>query len=92
MKGQQSHGNGRWAPGDFQGFGEGTHIQATVLVFHAGIVEIGDHSDVSTGAIILPGATIGRGVQVGARAVVTSDLPDYAVAAGVSAWLLHKRD
>ena len=92
MKGQQSHGNGRWVPGDFEGLGEGTHIQAKVLVFQAGNVEIGDHCDVGTGAIILPGVTIGWGVQVGARAVVTSNLPDYAIAAGVPARLLHKRD
>ena len=91
MRRQQSHGNGRWAPGDFQGFGEGTHIEATVLVFHAGNVEIGDHSDVGIGAIILPGVTIGRGVQVGAGAVVTCDLPDSVVAAGVPARALHKR-
>ena len=92
MRRQQSHGDGRWAPGELERLGEGTHIEATVLVFHAGNVEIGDHSDVGTGAIILPGVTIGWGVQVGARAVVTSNLPDYAVAAGVPARLLHKRD
>lgn len=50
MKKQQSHGNGRSAPGDFQGFGEGTHIEAMVPVFHGGNVQIGDHSAVGAGA------------------------------------------
>ena len=35
--------------------------------------------------VVLPGVGIGRGGQVGAGAVVTGDLPDFAVATGVPA-------
>jgi acetyltransferase-like isoleucine patch superfamily enzyme len=45
-------------------------------------VTIEDHADVGVGAIILPGVTIGRGAQIGAGAVVTRDVPAYAVAVG----------
>ena len=45
-------------------------------------VNIGDDSWIGYRAIILPGVTIGKGVVVGAGAVVTKDVPDYAVVAG----------
>ncbi len=54
-------------------------------------VRIGDGSDLGVGCTILPGVSIGRGVQVGAGAVVAEDLPDYAVAAGVPARVLRSR-
>lgn len=40
---------------------------------------------VGTGAIILPGATIGRESIIGAGAVVTKDVPDKTLVAGVPA-------
>ena len=43
------------------------------------------------GCILLPGATLGRGVQIGAGAVVSGDVPDLAVAAGVPARVLRFR-
>jgi acetyltransferase-like isoleucine patch superfamily enzyme len=54
-------------------------------------VVIEDDSDVGIGAILLPGVTIGRGAQVGAGAVVTRDVPAYAVVAGNPARLLRYR-
>lgn len=54
-------------------------------------VVIGDNCDVGVGAIILPGVKIGVGVQIGAGAVVTHSLDDYAVAAGVPARILRYR-
>ena len=54
-------------------------------------VVIGDDSDVGVGALIMPGVTIGRGVQVGAGAVVTRSMEDYAVVAGVPAKVLRIR-
>jgi len=40
---------------------------------------------------VMDGVRLGRGVVVGAGAVVTSDLPDGAVAAGVPARVLRVR-
>jgi acetyltransferase-like isoleucine patch superfamily enzyme len=47
--------------------------------------------DVGIGAIVLPGVTVGRGAQVGAGAVVTRDVPAYAVVAGNPARVLRER-
>jgi len=54
-------------------------------------VVIGDHADLGIGSIILPGITVGVGAQVGAGAVVTRDVPDYAVVAGNPARVLRMR-
>jgi acetyltransferase-like isoleucine patch superfamily enzyme len=45
-------------------------------------VRIGAGSWLGHGAIVLPGASIGRHVVVGAGAVVTGELPDFCVAVG----------
>jgi acetyltransferase-like isoleucine patch superfamily enzyme len=54
-------------------------------------VAVGADCDLGVGAIILPGVTIGRGVQIAAGAVVTADIPDYTVAAGVPAKVIRQR-
>lgn len=54
-------------------------------------VVIGDDCDIGVGSTILPGATLGRGVQVGAGAVVKGSFPDYAIIAGVPARVLRYR-
>jgi len=54
-------------------------------------VVIEDDADLGVGAIVLPGVTIGRGAQIGAGAVVTRDVPAYAVAAGNPARVLRER-
>ncbi|RNF32835.1 CatB-related O-acetyltransferase [Paracoccus methylarcula] len=43
------------------------------------------------GAVILPGARIGNGVIVGARAVVSGEIPDYAIVAGNPARIVRMR-
>lgn len=48
-------------------------------------VVIGDDVWIGANAVILPGVTIGRHVVVAAGAMVTKDVPDYCVVAGVPA-------
>jgi acetyltransferase-like isoleucine patch superfamily enzyme len=50
-----------------------------------GRIEIKDDAWIGTGVVILPNVTIGRAAIVGAGAVVTRDVPDEAVVAGVPA-------
>ena len=45
---------------------------------------------IGTGAMILPGVTVGRESVVGAGAVVTKDVPDRVVVAGVPARIIKK--
>ena len=47
---------------------------------------------VGTGAAILPNVVIGRNAVVAANAVVTKDVPDYAVVAGVPARIIKRLD
>lgn len=54
-------------------------------------VTIGDDVWIGTRAIILPGVTIGNGVIIGAGAVVTKDVPDYAIVGGVPARVIRMR-
>jgi len=54
-------------------------------------VHIEEESDIGVGAIILPGVRIGRGAQIGAGAVVSRDIPPYAIAAGVPARIIRMR-
>ena len=48
-------------------------------------VRIGDNTFIGPNATILMGVTIGKHCVVGAGAVVTKDIPDYAVVTGVPA-------
>lgn len=49
-------------------------------------------SDVGTGAILLPGVTVGKGSIIGAGAVVTRDVAPFSIVAGVPAHFLRWRD
>lgn len=55
-------------------------------------VRIDDDVWVGARAIILPGLKIGRGAIIGAGAVVTKDVPPYAVCAGNPARVIKYRD
>ena len=55
-------------------------------------VRVREGADIGTNAVILPGVTIGKGAIVGAGAVVTQDVPAFAVVAGVPAKFLRWRE
>lgn len=54
-------------------------------------VVIGAGADVGTNASVLPGVRVGANAIIGAGAVVTRDIPDYAIAAGIPARVLRSR-
>ena len=63
---------------------------ATVIDDKRYDVSIGDYTMIGIGAHISPGVTIGKGCVIGAHAVVTKDIPDYCVCAGVPAKIIKK--
>lgn len=52
---------------------------------------IGNDVWVGMEALVMPGVRIGHGAVIGARAVVASDVPDYAVVAGNPARVVRRR-
>lgn len=85
--------------------GDHTDIASQVLIynsehdvdsedFHATVspVEIGDYVFIGPRAIILPGVKIGLGAVVAAGAVVTADVPDFAIVGGVPAKIIGERE
>jgi acetyltransferase-like isoleucine patch superfamily enzyme len=54
-------------------------------------VFVGFGADIGMNASILPGVTVGANAIVGAGAVVTRDVPEYAVVVGVPATTLRSR-
>lgn len=90
--------------GDYVGWGPGAKILGST---HTGTpydlpvvqtdleikpVRIEEWADIGTNAVILPGVTVGKGAIVGAGAVVTSDVPEYAIVAGAPAKFLRWRE
>lgn len=53
-------------------------------------VTIGDGSWLGYGTVVLPGATIGKHVTIGANSVVTGHIPDYSVAVGSPAKVIRR--
>ena len=58
---------------------------------HAGAPVIGDDVFVGPGAKVIGGVVVGNNVMIGANAVVTRDVPDDAVVAGVPARVISYR-
>lgn len=54
-------------------------------------VIIGDDVWIGMRSIIMPGVKIGNGAVIGAGAVVTKDVPDYAIVGGVPAKIIKYR-
>lgn len=55
-------------------------------------IAIHDNVWIATGAIILPGVTIGEGAVIGAGAVVTKDVTPWTVVGGNPARFIKKRE
>jgi acetyltransferase-like isoleucine patch superfamily enzyme len=55
-------------------------------------ITLGENVWLGTGVKVLDGVTIGRNVVVGAGAIVTKNLPDGVVAAGMPARVVRRRD
>ncbi|MBU4174073.1 MAG: maltose O-acetyltransferase [Actinobacteria bacterium] len=56
-----------------------------------GPVTIGSDCWLGAMVVVLKGVTIGDGAVVGAGAVVTTDIPEYAIAVGVPAKVVGER-
>ena len=56
-----------------------------------GDVEIGDESWLGVGVIVLSGVRIGKGAVIGAGSVVTHDIPEFSIAAGIPAKVVKLR-
>lgn len=72
-----THDGGTWAFRD--------HWDEYKDVIKYGRIEIGEEAFIGTRSIIMPGVHIGKHSVVGAGSVVTKDVPDYTVVAGVPA-------
>jgi acetyltransferase-like isoleucine patch superfamily enzyme len=85
-----------WGPGARVLGSEHTGMPVDIPIIQTDLeiapVEIKSWADVGVNAVILPGVTVGRGAIVGAGAVVTKDVPDFAVVAGVPAKVIRWRD
>ncbi len=63
--------------------GDGVHLMPGATL--AGCVRVGDFVTIGANATVLPRMSIGAGAMVGAGAVVTRDVPENVIVAGVPA-------
>ena len=67
-------------------------INSKSFTFKKGQIIVEDHVWIGTRAIVLPNVTIKRGAVVAAGAVVTKDVEEFTVVAGVPAKPIKKRN
>lgn len=85
-----------WGPGAKVLGSTHTALPVDVPIVHTDLqikpVRVGAWADIGTNATILPGVTIGKGAIVGMGAVVVSDVPPFAIVAGVPAAFIRWRE
>lgn len=85
-----------WGPGAKVLGSEHTAIPSDVPIVQTDLriqpVRVHGWADIGVNAVILPGVTVGKGAIVGAGAVVTEDVADFSIVAGVPARFLRWRD
>jgi acetyltransferase-like isoleucine patch superfamily enzyme len=85
-----------WGPGAKVLGSAHTGLPADVPIIRTDLeirpVRIENWADIGVNAVILPGVTVGKGAIVGAGAVVTQDVPAFAIVAGVPAKFLRWRE
>jgi acetyltransferase-like isoleucine patch superfamily enzyme len=87
-----------WGPGAKVLGSEHTGEPTSVPIIQTDLVikpvRVGSGADIGVNAVLLPGVTVGEGAIIGAGAVVTGDtqVPPYAIYAGVPAKLLKYRN
>lgn len=54
-----------------------------------GVIIIGDNVNIGWNAMIMPGVSIGNNVVIGCGAIVTKDVPNNSVVAGVPAKIIE---
>lgn len=70
----------------------GSHdVNSSSFEYKNGSISVGDRAWISSNAIILGNVKIGEGAVVCANAVVTKDVPDFTIVAGVPARQIGKR-
>lgn len=69
--------------------GRETPILNSPIEFASVVIE--DDCDLGVSVVVLPGVTIGKGAQIGAGAVVATDVPAFSVAMGVPARVTRER-
>ncbi len=65
---------------------------AAIQVIERKTTVLREYAFVGVNSVVMPGITIGKGAVVGAGAVVTKDVPDYEIWAGVPAKKIGKRE
>ena len=65
--------------------------QSSLFETKGGPVVIHDYAWISFRVTILPNVTIGKGSVVAANSVVTKDVPEYSIVAGIPAKVIGKR-
>jgi acetyltransferase-like isoleucine patch superfamily enzyme len=66
--------------------------QSPMFAYETAPVQIGDYAWLSFRTTILPGVRVGEGAVVAAGAVVTKDVPPYAIVAGIPAKVIGTRN